>query len=138
MNFPYWEPYAYDSTQNAAINIPYSVTYRRWANGTVVVEPDFRSAGYQADLLSSTNIATYNDDGLTPDLHAATAGTQTEAVFKISCPYYITDAYVEGLFFRNDAGDSNKVYVSNNGTGLGAGLGEPGHRLNTADPHQPA
>ncbi len=112
-NFPYWEPYRVD--------LPYyggsaRATYRRWSNGTHTLAPDFRSPAYQAVLHSSTNIATFSDDGLEPDLHAATAGTVAEAVFKIDVPFYLTDASLSGEFFRADSGDSVKVYASNNGT----------------------
>ncbi len=116
VNLPYWEPYAMNTAQNATIGITYSMTYRRWANGTISLAPDFRSAGYQASLLSSTNIATFNDDGLTPDLHAAVAGSLANAVFKIATPFYITDATVSGTFFKNAASDINRVYVSTDGT----------------------
>ena len=124
VNFPYWEPYELNSEQNLALNIViessgagYSKSYRRWANGTDELAPDFRSAGYQA-LLNGTpvNIATFNDDVLSPDLHANNPGTASEVVFKISPAFYITDGSISGDFFRNDAGDLLKIYTSTNGT----------------------
>ncbi len=104
VNWPYWQPYGkiipYINTSKA--------TYRRWSNGTDTLAPDFRSAGYQAMLEpSSHDIATYNDDALTPDLHTATVGTLAEAVFKVSVPFYLTDASFSGDFVKN----SSRRYV---------------------------
>jgi hypothetical protein len=111
-NYYYWEPYgaiiSYIHTGKA--------TYRRWSNGTDTLAPDFRSAGYQAMLYSSSNVATYNDDALSPDLHPATVGTTAEAVFKIDVPYYITDATFSGDFVKANAGDTCKVYFSSDGS----------------------
>ena len=113
VNYPYWEPYgqviSYIHTTKA--------TYRRWSNGTDTLTPDFRSAGYQAMLdPTSSGVATYYNDGVTPDLHGATVGVQGEAVFKIDVPFYITDANFSGDFVKTNAGDVCKVYVSVNGT----------------------
>ncbi len=117
VNILYWEPYKLDTAGNAAIGITYGTTYRRWANGTYALAPDFRSAGYQASLLSSANIATYSSDGLTPDLHTAATGSLANAVFQIVSPYYFTDLNISGTFFKNAAGDINRIWVSStNGT----------------------
>ncbi len=116
VNIPYWEPYTLTSAANTALNIGHPISYRRWANGTDTLTPDFRSAAYQALLYSSTGIATYNDDSLTPDLHAATVGTTAEAVFQINVPYYITDANFSGDFVKTNSGDVCNVQVSSNGT----------------------
>jgi len=112
VNIPYWEPYKLTTAQNSAIGISYSTTYRRWANGTYELKPDFTTAGYQASLLSSANIATFHDDGLTPDLHTAAPGSLASAVFQIVSPYYLTDLNISGTFFKNAAGDVNRIYVS--------------------------
>ncbi len=112
VNWPYWEPYGLRDL-NIISN---KDTYRRWANGTHVLAPDFRSPGYQAMLVSSSNIATFNDDGLSPDLHVATPGGIAEVVFKIDIPYYLTDAYISGDFVRNSTADSVRVLYSANGT----------------------
>ncbi len=116
VNLPYWEPYQISSAYSATLPIPMLPTYRRWANGTDTLAPDFRSAGYQAMLYSSTNIATYNDDSLTPDLHAATVGTNGEVVFKIGVPYYITDANFSGDFVKTNSGDVCNVQISTDGS----------------------
>jgi len=112
VNWPYWEPYGLVDAAIAGTK----ATYRRWSNGTYVLAPDFRSAGYQACLDSSSNIATYNDDALTPDLHVATVDTPAEVVFYLDSPFYLTDAWVDGSFVRADSGDVNRIYVSTNGT----------------------
>ena len=117
VNLPYWEPYKYDSTQNSAVGISYGTTYRRWANGNIALTPDFASAGYQAALQSgSTNIATYNDDGLSPELHTAATGAPAVAVFKIVTPYYITDGNLGGTFVKSGTSDVNRLYVSPDGS----------------------
>ncbi len=116
VNLPYWEPYQVSSDESTALGISMMPTYRRWANGTIVLAPDFRSAGYQASLESGTNLATFNDDGLTPDLHVATVGTLATAVFKIATPFYMTDAYIDATFFRDSPADINRLYVSPDGT----------------------
>jgi len=112
VNWPYWEPYGLVDPAIAGTK----ATYRRWSNGTYVLEPDFRSAGYQACLDSSSNIATYNDDALTPDLHVAAVDAPAEVVFHLDSPFYLTDAWVDGSFVRADSGDVNRIYVSTNGT----------------------
>ena len=117
VNIPYWEPYGFTSAQNTALSIGNSASYRRWANGTDILAPDFRSAGYQSLLYSSTNIATYNDDNLTPDLHPAGINTTSEAVFKINVPFYITDASFSGDFVKTDANDICNVQVAANNSG---------------------
>jgi len=109
INYPYWKPYALYGWAGK------SVTYRRYANGTVVLAPDFRSAGYQASLEDSSNIATYDDDAQTPDLHLAAVGS-AYVVFRIDCPFYLTDAWIDGTFYRNDTGDANRILFSDNGT----------------------
>ena len=116
VNFPYWEPYALTTAQSTAVNVSYTPTYRRWSNGTDTLAPDFRSAAYQAMLFSSTGIATYNNDSLSPDLHVATVGTTAEAVFQINIPYYITDANFSGDFVKTNSGDVCNVQFSTNGT----------------------
>ena len=112
VNYPYWEPYGQIT--------PYihtsKTTYRRWANGTYDLKPDFRTPAYQAMAYSSSGVATYADDGLTPDLHPAAVGTSGEVVFKIALPFYHTDANISGTFLRTNAGDVTQVQVSTNGT----------------------
>ncbi len=108
VNYPYWEPYAVYGLNG------YSVTYRRWANGTDVIEPDFRSAAYKPLIDSSSNIATFDDDGLTPDLHAANPGTEAEVVFHVQTPFFVTSVNVSGDFCRKTANDSVSIYWSVN------------------------
>ncbi len=113
VNWPYWEPYG--------VILPYvntsKATYRRWSNGTDTLAPDFRSAGYQAMLEPATHdLATYNADALTPELHTAAVGVQGEAIFKITLPFYLTDASFSGDFVKTNASDVCKVYFSGDGT----------------------
>lgn len=113
VNFPYWEPYKvvmpvyWGSTMN---------TYRRWANGTYDLKPDFRGGAYGTMLQSSSNIATYSQDGQLPELRPAATGTMAEATWKIKIPYYLTDANVSGEFTRSDPDDVVMISVSTNGT----------------------
>ncbi len=116
VNFPYWEPYRLTSEEATAIKVP-DQTYRRWADGTDTLAPDFRGATYQALLEpASTGLATYNDDGLTPDLHTASVGTITEAIFKVNVPFYITDANFSGDFVKTNTNDLCSVQFSADGT----------------------
>lgn len=112
VNWPYWEPYG----QTLSYIHTGKATYRRWANGTHTVTPDFRSAAYQDLLYSSSNIATYYQDGITPDLHASTVNTLAEAVFQVQIPFYMTDGVISGNFKRTNSGDVTKILVSSNGT----------------------
>ncbi len=115
-NFPYWEPYSLTTAQTTTLNIP-MVSYRRWANGTETLTPDFRSGAYTAMLdPASHDIATYNDDSRSPDLHAATVGVTGEAVFKINLPFYITDASFSGDFVKTNSSDVCAVLVSKDGS----------------------
>jgi len=112
VNWPYWEPYGLiDPYINAT-----KTTYRRWANGSVSLSPDFRTAGYQASTVSSSNVATFYDDGLTPDLHLASLSGPAEIVFEISSPFWLTGGQIDGTFYRNDEGDRVQLYVSTDGT----------------------
>ncbi len=113
VNYAYWEPYgaiiSYINTSKA--------TYRRWSNGTDTLAPDFRSAGYQAMLQTgSHDLATWNDDSLTPDLHCAAANTTAEAIFKINVPFYITDAVFSGDFVKATSSDTCSVFFSSDGS----------------------
>ncbi len=108
VNFPYWEPYTVRGLNG------YSVTYRRWANGTDVLRPDFRSAAYKPLIDVSSNIATFDDDGLSPDLHVATPGTPAEVVFHVQMPFFVTDVNISGDFYRKTANDSVSLYWSVN------------------------
>ncbi len=116
INIPYWEPYQLTSAQSVTVNIPMIPTYRRWANGTDTVTPDFRSVNYQDLLYSSTNIATYYTDGVTPDLHANTVGTLAEAVFQVQFPFYLTDGAISGTFTRTNSSDITAIYTSPDGS----------------------
>ena len=112
VNWSYWEPYG-------AI-IPYihstKATYRRWANGTLVIAPDFTAGGAEASMASHTNLAFINDDGLSPEIHLASIGSPGEVVFHVVTPFYLTDGWFDGTFVRQSAGDLNQVSVSTNGT----------------------
>jgi hypothetical protein len=109
VNIPYWEPYVLYGYEGK------SVTYRRHANGYLTLEPDFRSAGYQAAVESSSGIATYNDDALTPELHVAAVRSTAEVVFKVDSSFYMTDGWIDGTFYRTRSADVVRVYVSDNG-----------------------
>jgi hypothetical protein len=117
VNYYYWEPYRLTVAESSAIGISYNPTFRRWSNGTDTLAPDFTTAAYQA-LLDGTShdIAAFYTDGLGPDLHAGTVGVTGEAVFKITVPYYVTDANFSGDFVKTNSGDTCSVLVSSNGT----------------------
>jgi hypothetical protein len=112
VNYPYWEPYG----QIISYIHTTKKTFRRWANGTYALTPDFRTKTYQDMVYSSSGVATYADDGLTPDLHPAAVGVTGEMVFKIKTPFYFTDATISGDFVRTNAGDVTQLQVSTNGT----------------------
>ena len=114
-NFPYWDPYPLTLRTYAYSNL--MTSYRRWFNGTDELAPNFYDNSYRALLHgTSVNIATHADDGLTPELHAAAAGTPAEAVFHIQLPFYITDSSLNGYVYRHDSGDSVRISFSANGT----------------------
>ncbi len=111
VNYPYWEPYA---VPMAFYGGTVRDTYRRWANGTFVLQPDFTVA--DGNLHGTpVNIATTYDDGQAPALHVAEAGTPAEAVFRVALPFYITDATLSGTFHRAGAADAVRVLVSKDG-----------------------
>ena len=123
VNYPYWEPYALYGWEGK------SVTYRRWANGTIELQPDFRSAGYEASLEpESTSIATYNQDALTPDMHVAAVGTLAEAVFKISTPLLRDRRNHRRRFLSARFGRFHEDPGVDQRGELVAGMGEHGHR----------
>jgi hypothetical protein len=111
VNWLYWEPYG---LVDPYIH-PSKATYRRWANGTDTITPDFQTAAYQSLLYSSTNIATYYTDGLTPDLHVNATGTLAEAVFRVQVPFYLVDGTISGTFTRATTSDINRIYTSPDG-----------------------
>ncbi len=113
VNFPYWEPYTVSMLAYGSYSIP---TYRRWANGTYDVAPDFRSQAYKSMIYSSTGLATFADDGLSPDLHPAAVGVAGEMVFKIQVPFYLVNVSISGTFVRTNPGDVARIQVSADGS----------------------
>jgi hypothetical protein len=112
VNFPYWEPYTISMLAYGSYSMP---TYRRWANGTYDMAPDFRSQAYKSMVYSSTGLATFADDGLSPDLHPAAVGTTGEMVFKVQVPFYLVDVNISGTFVRTNASDLTQLQVSADG-----------------------
>jgi hypothetical protein len=112
VNIPYWEPYRVVMPVYWGGSMP---TYRRWSNGTYDLRPDFRTRAYQAMVYSSSGMATFADDGLSPDLHPAAVGTTAEMVFKIQLPFYHTDGNISGIFTRTNPQDVTQLQVSTDG-----------------------
>ena len=92
---------------------PYELTY---GNGKLIYTPDFSKSSYKNGLYEEPqNLSSIEEDGQSPNLHPATPGNLGIAIFKISTPYIISDAWVSGTLVRKNSSDDIAFYISVDG-----------------------
>ena len=89
---------------------PYPITY---GNGRLVYEPDLSKRIYKQGLFQTpTNLTCTEEDGLRPALHPSKASEKGVAIFKVSLPYVVSDAWVKARLVRENLRDEIKFSLS--------------------------
>jgi hypothetical protein len=89
---------------------PYPVTY---GNGRMVYEPDLSKRTYKQGLFQKTvNVSCTEEDGLKPALHPSKISEKGVAIFKVSLPYIVSDAWVKASIVRENLKDEIRFSFS--------------------------
>ena len=92
---------------------PYPVTY---GNGRLVYEPNLSERTYKQGLWQKpTNLSCTEEDGIKPALHPSKTSEKGIAIFKVSSPYIISDAWVKARLVRENPGDEIRFSLSVDG-----------------------
>jgi hypothetical protein len=103
VNFPYWEPYAWQDREAAS--------HRHHGTGYLEYEPDLRQGGWRDAALRFINLESDPDEGR-PALRPVERGLEAEVIFSVKCPYILTVASLELGGRLGAAGDRLTVSVS--------------------------
>lgn len=89
---------------------PYPVTY---GNGRLVYEPDLSKRTYKQGLPQKPmNLSCTEEDGLKPALHPSKISEKGVAIFKVSLPYIVSDAWVKASIVRENLKDEIRFSFS--------------------------
>jgi hypothetical protein len=111
------------------IHGPYLVTY---GNGRLVYEPDLSKQIYKQGLFQKpVNLTCTEEDGLKPALHPSRTGEQGVAIFKVSLPYIISDAWVRARLVRENLKNEIRFSLSVDGGQTWRRIWEAGKELGT-------
>jgi hypothetical protein len=89
---------------------PYPVTY---GNGRLVYEPDLSKQIYKQGLFQKPiNLNCTEEDGLKPALHPSATSEKGVAIFKVSLPYIVSDAWVKARIVRENLKDEIRFSFS--------------------------
>jgi hypothetical protein len=92
---------------------PYPVTY---GNGRLVYEPDLSKQTYKQGLFQKPiNLSCTEEDGLKPALHLSKTREKGVAIFKVSLPYIVSDAWVKASIVRENLKDEIRLSFSVDG-----------------------
>ena len=92
---------------------PYPVTY---GNGRLVYEPDLSKQIYKQGLFQKpVNLSCTEEDGLQPALHPSKANEKGIAIFRVSLPYIVSDAWVKARLVRENLKDEIRFSLSVDG-----------------------
>ena len=92
---------------------PYPVTY---GNGRLVYEPDLSKQIYKQGLFQKPiDLACTEEDGLQPALHPSKTNVKGIAIFRVSSPYIISDAWVKARLVRENLEDEIRFSLSVDG-----------------------
>jgi len=92
---------------------PYPITY---GNGRLVYEPDLSKQIYKQGLFQkSVDLACTEEDGLQPALHPSKTNGKGAAIFRVSSPYIISDAWVKARLVRENLEDEIRFSFSADG-----------------------
>ena len=91
----------------------YPVTY---GNGRLVYEPDLSKQIYKKGLFQKPiNLNCTEEDGLRPALHPSKANEKGIAIFKVSLPYIVSNAWVKARLVRENLKDEIRFSLSVDG-----------------------
>jgi len=92
---------------------PYPVTY---GNGRLVYEPDLSKRTYKQGLFQiPINLNCTEEDGLRPALHPSKTSEKGVAIFKVSLPYIVPDAWIKARIVRESLKDEIRFSLSVDG-----------------------
>jgi hypothetical protein len=103
INFPYWEPYAWQDRAAAS--------HRHIGSGYLEYAPDLRRDGWREGALRFVNL-TSGDGAEGPALHPAVGKMEAEVIFTVACPYLLTGASLDLTGRIGASGDRVRVSVS--------------------------
>jgi hypothetical protein len=89
---------------------PYPVTY---GNGRLIYEPDLSKRTYKQGLFQiPINLNCTEEDGLRPALHPSKTSEKGVAIFKVSSPYIVSDAWIKASIVRESLKDEIRFSFS--------------------------
>jgi hypothetical protein len=88
--------------------------YNICGNGRWILEPDLTTNEYRKTIYDETNIESFGDSAITPNLHPTAINTPASVIFKVYGANIITSATVDAVLYRANAGDIAKISVSGN------------------------
>ena len=95
------------------IHGPYPVTY---GNGRLVYTLDLSKQSYKKGLFQKPiDLACTEEDGLQPALHPSKRNVKGVAIFRVSSPYIISDAWVKARLVRDNLEDEIRFSISVDG-----------------------
>jgi hypothetical protein len=103
VNFPFWEPYAWEDGQAAS--------YRHAGSGFLEYAPDLRGGGWREAAVRHANL-TGDRETTRPGLHPVEGGIESEVVFSVSCPYVLTGGALELAGRIGERGDRVTVSIA--------------------------
>ena len=111
------------------IHGPYPITY---GNGRIVYEPDLSKRIYKQGLFQEpVNLNCTEEDGLKPALHPSKTSEKGVAIFKVSLPYIVSDAWVKARLVRENLRDEIRFSLSVDGGHTWRPFWEAGKEIGT-------
>lgn len=88
--------------------------YNIVGNGRWIAAPDLTTNDYRKVIFDETNIESFADSALTPNLHPDAVDTTASVIFKIYGANVVCSADVDFTLQRADGGDTARILVSTN------------------------
>lgn len=102
VNFPYWEPYK----RTVEVMGKKIITYRTYANGSLVWEPDVAEGELDRYATKLGNVV-LKEGALQPE----EAGKPAVIEFHVKLPYALVEVGVEATFHKGSAGDKARITI---------------------------
>ena len=113
---------------------PYPITY---GNGRLVYSPDLSKNSFLERLyVKPLRLACTEQDGLKPALHPKEVNNKTVAIFRISLPYVISDAWLEAKVKRKNLSDMIRFLISVDGGRNWRSIWEADKKVGIIDLHK--
>ena len=88
-------------------------------NGDIVYTPDLSQSSYQNGVFNQTNVSSFSQDGLQPNIHSQIPGTTTSLVYQFQSPYVLVGSVLSAQTYLATSNDSLSIYFSLDGTNWG-------------------